>query len=131
MDVCEKKNGRAAEERDPPRRMIAALHEEYSLPQQPKEQQRLSPRKKTPKDTVEDVDAMTDERRLRLAPVAGVALEALALAGLVVALPAAAALVRVVVGLDIFRDEREQVGLGLDVRRVVVDRLIDADLMLT
>ena len=51
----------------------------------------------------------SDERRLGLAAVAHVALEALALAGRVVALAAAAALERVVVGLDRLLDAREDV----------------------
>ena len=51
----------------------------------------------------------SDERRLRLAAVAHVALEALALAGRVVALAAAAALVGIVVGRDRLLDVREDV----------------------
>ena len=53
-----------------------------------------------------------DERGLRLAAVAHVPLEALALADGVVALAAAAALVGVVVGLDLLLDE------GVEDRRV-------------
>ena len=51
----------------------------------------------------------SDERRLGLAAVAHVALEALALAGRVVALAAAAALERVVVGSLLLTDAREVV----------------------
>merc|ERR1711937_514266 len=58
----------------------------------------------------------SDEGRLRLAAVAHVALEALALAGRVVALAAAAALERVVVGRLRLRDAREDVRVRASLR---------------